>query len=664
MPEFKINDWVKALTFVKSETRRPVLTVLDDSRPGTVRVRLTPDWILVPPLEVDLLVPIVTPVRLVKDGEPFDNGIYGSVVKLPQRWLDAFEPGERFCHPLLVSKIAGEIAGLGDRLALMEYPGAFPDFTWVSFYGRARRSMLRALNSLEGARDPKASAERWSAPGEEPFGPVPRRWDSRFAERRLQQAIYTLLQRKEQDDDPSIPLTDEALIHLHRFEVAMLMPKRVGRAPDEWIQSQLRQRFLAYLDDPANGVWCDVTFSGKNHPGERVGRIFAGQPVNHHTGLPMPPVEQMLNPFAAWANMAREGRENHSVHWLPLVAKSRVAPTITANGQTKCPAAFTERMTLANVVLADWTNRNLHIAGPEEAALIDGVQAGDKECLDIVLVTPAGMERTRAIPEEIKLVEAHEWEAHAQERGWLDRLLVEADPETGEMKPRLEEGRGQVGVLPRSQTPVFVKKVRAALARHPGEAYHKYKLMAGIKGVGDRIPPLFAIVKEKLVPVHLMISETGAARRGARSLVYEMAAGMAGMKKVDPTWSEAELATRIEKALAKRGLPKDGCFPIVRPIDPADVPEYEAVTEVYWIEEQPYALLIRALFGPARVMRAMEDERRQSRSFTGVSLNPHARNLAGMAAPREEADREQIAAWYDFWAAHHAPGETNGSRSR
>jgi hypothetical protein len=148
----------------------------------------------------------------------------------------------------------------------------------------------------------------------------------------------------------------------------------------------------------------------------------------------------------------------------------------------------------------------------------------------------------------------------------------------------------------------------------------------GLKAVTTPIPQLWAQVGRERVEVDLVVAERTVLAKGARDAVLYALAGTAGLEEIDPGWSLEALGREIELGLAMKGLPLDGCCSLF-------VEEAGESSE----GGEGGRCLGRAVVGPLPVVRAPQTEERQSRCRKGVTFDLHARNLAGISPPRNEA---------------------------
>jgi hypothetical protein len=606
------------LVYVNGDNEQEVVVECLEESEGNVRLAVKTVWSdPIRKVTFDLAVPVVTPV-------PFkgDNGIHGHVIRLP--WSTA----ERFCHPMLVSNVMERIAAEGDPFALKyeEESG----FYWINWYGRIRRMAEQTISEL-------MTSQR---------KPTPQLVHMYFRTR-LSNLITPNEERMRTlgwSDGGSVssgglPLTDEATILRQMHEVRLGYPDCPG---NDLLYELIKMKYLEHVDG-----MCDITFTGKNHTGREVIRVFDGDPTSHITGRPMPRLALALNPLDAIANPARVHRENRSCQgW--LLMESPIEPPLKARG-FKMPKPFRDRVTTVITAFIDIPGFNVFAA--DEQDLIDfgdRVEYGEEISLDGLLVTRTGQEKLKARTTRSEMLTAEEFLSQQEELQELPGF-------------RFEEIANLVEVLA-DGTPIFNTQYRYWHDVQRRCRYDKVKvLVGGIKGVTRPIRQLYAEMNGELVPIDLVISERTMLSKCANDgFRYPMAAN-AGLTEIDPAWTQDEIDERIEEGLKERGLPTDGRFPIyasrrVPMLDGKEIDEQQAATLEAWgkrIYHKTVRVLIgHAVVGPVPVVRAQETEFRQSKANQGMSLNCHSRVLGGVEFPHNERTAEQIADIVRFFNTH------------
>lgn len=638
MSLFKINDYESALTLTSERGEavvRPVKLV-----PGAVQVIVNPiSWL---PEDAGLvagrnlpttqLVPVTLRLPLVEEQRfDGDGGLYGSVVWWPATVERSLPGARRFCHPRLdcplAQRLAAQAAEPGGLRKVRDTLRRYPDFrlfteeqsgfTWTSWFGRVHKALWDAVLKMEKSRQ----SPHW-----------------KYLRNTLQDAIQELMGGSEEEDDPTLPTTNPVLLLRHQFEIELNYPEPL----DTRLYDALKGQFLQAAD-----MACAITATGKGKVGRQVARIPPEGIESHITGRGIPHFQIACSAMEPWANPLRDDRENRG-HFLPM---RNPAPSKLSLPGIRVPPELARCMTIGLCAAIDLVDLNLFFAtGTEmdDPLLVQRkLKLGQETSGDIMLVTPAGAEQFGALLERTRLMKLTEFQDEKKELDQMENLVVD----------RFDQF---VGWLDNNQ-PVFEQRVQCSYTA-PREAGHdKYKLLwGGMKGVGDRIRGLYTRVGDQEMPIHLVVSERDAWKKGARVMFAGMMATMAGLTELNPAWNWDELLDTIQAALKERGLDEEGRFPVYAKrtewrhqgqritAQQADDLRQLGVKPGPWARrvEEP---LCHAVVGWVPVVRATETEVQQKRTVAGLSMSPHMRNLLGIRVPPLPEAEAEIAEFAGFF---------------
>lgn len=610
-----MNSYSKAfdLTYLGPEGEEVQVLQAISEEEGQVTLCLKTPWC--DPVEVitfDLTVPIVTPV-------PFkgDEGMHGHMVRLPR------SKTHRWCHPLLVCPFAEDIA-VDRKTGAARFRHANPedwDFQWITWYGRVHRAAQQAVTNLMSSRQ---------------------QYSTNFVRMHFRKSISSLITPNTDQNRPTgwqengtnncsgLPLTDNTLKYRQIYEVRLGYP---DVPTNDQLYEAIKMKFVEFVDG-----MCDVCYTGKNHTGREVSRVFEGDPISFITQRPMPRLLRGLNPLAQIASPARVWREDRSCAGL-LVIKNPVEPPITAKGIT-LPAEFKVRVTTLVTAIVDIPGFNVFAASEAELAEFpDRIKPGEEISLDGLLITKSGQRKMVATVETAEVRTAEEFLPRLEELSELPGFRFEEDPEEID---RLIDG-----------TSVYGCNYRYWYTRELQCRFDKVKcLCGGIKGVTRPIQQLHTEIDGQVVPIDMVISERTALSKGAKDMMLYPILALAGITEIDPTWTLEELIAMAAAGLKEKGLPETGISPIYAT---KRVPMYKGaeldnetanclqdMLKIKLEVKTVRVLVGYGIVGPLPFVRAQETEERQSSSSQGFPLNSHGRVLGGVPLTVEDGTSSSI----------------------
>lgn len=605
-----------------------VVEVVDDSRvdEGMIGLSINAFWVD-PPVRVviDLPVPIVSPVRY-----SADEGLYGSMVRIPSSRT------QHWCHPLLICEFAEDIAkdNKGGPARFRNSKSEDWNFTWYSWYDRVNRMVCKVIDTLcNSTQRPTRS----------------------FLQMQFRRGISDLITPNDGairaggtwNENGSnggnvcsgLPITDECLLYRHMYEVKLGYPDVLGS--DELYEA-IKHKFIESVDS-----FCDVCWTSKNHFGREVGRVFSGDAIGFSTGKPMPKLGRALNPLMQIAEVKRVWRENRSMSgWLTF--ENPTTPPLTAKG-IKLPDVFVNRITTLVTAIVDIEGMNVYTATEEDTIdFPDRVEEGETIALDGLLITPSGQRKMKAIVSTPEIRAAEDFLNHKEEWETQPGFTYEEDPLQVEV---LADG-----------TPVYNYQYRVSWNKPCRCRFDKVKaLVGGVKGVTEPIDQLYTEIDGKVVPIDIVVSERTALSKGARDMFLYPLLVHAGVSEVDPTLTIEQLVELATVGLKERNLPIDGRFPIFASKVVPVVNNQEVGEEVADCLEamgrstgkkHKKTLVGHSIVGDMPWVRTCEREDRQSSASKGIRLNTHARLLAGLELPTNEATAERVHRIADFYYSY------------